>query len=308
MDMPKSRGRKPKKVTRACRVSGNPQIASLDSLATARLEESRHRLAGILAGKLPAESMLPMLLLDLWVTLSAQSGSPPNVCVDACQTLRYAYGQFGIRAELVAVDLAVDEQGRATAVCGTPNPSWEGTELDGHCVVWLPQLHRFADPTLAQYPPVARLGVAPLMGTARPTASGEGPSQGFNNEGLPIEGAHFAIRRGDGLLMYTVASREATRVVTENPWIVQHAGEHRRAGINLASYALTALRNPAIIEQARTLPLPRVPALLDAIGDFPDETDVSADWYFLLPGPGGAPERVRLDRIPLPEGAPPALL
>ncbi|MDO0932258.1 hypothetical protein QQY66_11370 [Streptomyces sp. DG2A-72] len=57
---------------------------------------------------------------------------PENVCVNACLTLRNAYDQLGVRAELLPVDLAIatgTEAGRATATLprrriGYVNPAW----------------------------------------------------------------------------------------------------------------------------------------------------------------------------------------
>jgi len=108
------------------------------------------------------------------------------------------------------------------------------------------------------------------------------------------------------MLLYTVASQEATRIITDSPWMVQTAGEHRRAGINLASYALDALRRPSVISIARAAPFPRVTGLLDVIGDAPSETDAAGNWYFTLPDPVGGQHRLRIDEISLP-GEPPHL-
>jgi hypothetical protein len=47
-----------------------------------------------------------------------------------------------------------------------------------------------------------------------------------------------------------------------------------------------------------------VTALLDAVGDSPEEVDGTGDWHFRLPPLG---QRVRLDQVPLPPGTPPAL-
>jgi hypothetical protein len=245
-----------------------------------------------------------MMLVNMWVLRAAESGAPPNVCVDACQTLRYALGQFAIGAELAAVDLVVDDPGRGTTVHGTPEPSWDGTGLDGHCILWLPRWRRFIDPTVTQYADAARLGLGPVMGRMDAvTGPAEQAVALAEGQALP-EGAHFAVPRGNGMLLYTVASQEATGVITSNPWIVQHADIHRHAGINLASYALEALRRPPAVGIAKAAPFPRVAALLDAIGDAPSETDEAGDWYFSVPAPDGGSQRLRLDQIPVPDGTP----
>jgi hypothetical protein len=302
--MPKSRGRKTTKAAPRPRRPGDPRLASLDALAVARYENARNLLANMLAGEVPGEALVPMMLITLWVLNAAESGLPPNVCVDACQTIRHALAQFGIEAQLVAVDLVVDDPARGTTLHGTPEPSWEGTELDGHCILWLPRARRFLDPTVTQYPDAARLGLGPVMGRTSAIAGPQAKVKALAEGATLLEGSHFGVPRGGGMLLYTVASQEATRVITANPWIMQHADDHRRTGINLASWALDVLRRPSVISIARAAPFPRVTGLLDAIGDAPDEQDDAGNWYFRMPDPGGGQRRLRLDQIPLP-GAPP---
>jgi hypothetical protein len=77
-----------------------------------------------------------MMPVNMWVLRAAESGAPPNVCVGACQTLRYALGQFAIGAELAAVDLVVDDPGRAPPFTGLPSlhgtaRNWTGTASCG---------------------------------------------------------------------------------------------------------------------------------------------------------------------------------
>jgi hypothetical protein len=298
--MPNSRRRKIRKAGPGSRRSGDPRLASLDALAAARYDNAKNLLVGMLAGGVPGESLVPMMLMTLWVLRAAESGAPPNVCADACQTLRYAFAQFGIDTQLVAVDLVVDDPARGTTVHGTPEPSWEGTVLDGHCILWLPRWRRFLDPTVTQYADAARLGFGPVMGRMDAINGSQDEVKAIaEGEALP-EGAHFAVPRGAGMLLYTVASREATRIITDSPWMVQNTDDHRRTGINLASYALDALRRPSVISIARAAPFPRVTGLLAAIGDAPSETDAAGNWYFTLPDPAGGQHRLRLDEISLP--------
>lgn len=278
--MPKSRKRKPKKATPRAHRPGDPRLASLSPLAAARYENAKNLLASMLAGGVPGESLVPMMLMTLWVLRAAESGVPPNVCVDACQTLRYAFAEFGIEAQVVAVDLVVDDPARGTTVHGTPVPSWEGTVLDGHCILWLPRWRRFLDPTVTQYADAARLGFGPVMGRMDAITGPQDEVKAIaEGETLP-EGAHFAVPRGTGMLLYTVASQEATRVITDNPWMAQNADDHRRAGANLASYALDALRRPSVVSIATAAPFPQVTGLLAAIDDAPSETDDTGNWYF----------------------------
>jgi hypothetical protein len=241
--------------------------------------------------------MLPMLLVTLWTVHEVRAGAPSNVCVDACQVLRHAFGQFAVPAGLAAAEVTVEDPVRGISHYGSAVPSWDGTELDGHCILSLPSLGRFADPTVTQFPAAAVLGKAPVIGLVGPGANGTSLQAG----------SRFSLPRGDGTLLYTIASRAATRVITGNPWIVQHWEDHHRAGINLASHAIDVLRQPQIIERALEMPFLRVTALLRAVGDSPADFDDPTLWHFLLPTAAGGREPARLDQVPLPIGTPQSL-
>lgn len=264
-----------------------------------RMAQAKDRLARVLGGQVPGELLVPMLLPTLWTVAAAKGGVPQNICVGACETLRYAYGQLGIRAELRAVQLTVDDPAGNIALYGTLEPSWEGTELDGHCILWLPGSRRFVDPTVEQYAEVARLGLGPIVGRSAAAWGDRRAVAAMSEGGLPA-GAQLAVKRGDALLGYTIAGDEAAQVITGNPWLAGFADAHRRAGVNLAAWAIEALRKPMVIERARSAPYPRLAALLDVIGDAASETTAAGDWYFYLPTPKGHLKRLALDEIPLP--------
>ncbi|MBO3681965.1 hypothetical protein [Streptomyces sp. NEAU-YJ-81] len=52
------------------------------------------------------DQLAELVLPYLWVAL-VDGRVPANVCVDACMTLRNAYGQLRVRAELLPVDLEI---------------------------------------------------------------------------------------------------------------------------------------------------------------------------------------------------------
>ncbi|MET7640009.1 hypothetical protein [Streptomyces sp. NPDC005438] len=81
---------------------------------------------------------MELMLPYLWA--SDVDGLPANVCVDACPTLRHAYGQLGVRAELQPVDLVIEDEGDDRNRFGSLEPSWTGTSWNGHCVLVLPGL------------------------------------------------------------------------------------------------------------------------------------------------------------------------
>ncbi|MEV6962804.1 transposase [Streptomyces sp. NPDC051207] len=99
----------------------------------------------------------------LWAAL-ADGRVPANVCVDACMTLRNAYGQLGVQAELLAVDLAVEHENGGGTRYGSLTPSWTGTSWSGHCVLVLPGSERFVDATVEQFDEVREVGAGPMIG------------------------------------------------------------------------------------------------------------------------------------------------
>ena len=306
--MPKSRSRKPKKTASPGRAAGDPGLQAARRLAGARYQDAKN-LVGTLLGsdRIPGESLVPMLLPALWVLKSSERGDPANACVDACMTLRYGYGQLGIRADLQFVDLVVQDSAGRTVMHGNPQPSWDGTELDGHCILWLPGSRRFVDPTVAQYPAVARLALGPVVGRVQAVTGPQGKVTAIaQGQGAP-PGTHFGMPRKDAMLLYTIAGEDAAAAAHSSPFFTRYAPEHRRTGINLASYAIEALRTPSAIQRARTAPYPRLAALLDAIGDSPSSTDSDGNWFFDLPAPGGGTQSLSLENTPVPRGTPPAL-
>jgi hypothetical protein len=307
--VPKSRSRKPKKTTSPRRATGDPGRQAVRRLAAARYHDAKQMLGTLLASdRIPGESLVAMLLPTLWVLKSAERGDRANACVDACLTLRYGYGQLGIRADLQFVDLVVQDSAGNTIMHGNPQPTWDGTELDGHCILWLPGSRRFVDPTVAQYPAVAQMALGPIVGRLQAATGPQGKVTAITQGQAVPPGTHFGVPRKDGMLLYTIAEQDAAAAAHSSPFFARYASEHRRTGTNLASYALEALRAPSAIQRARTAPYPRLVALLDAIGDSPSSTDDDGNWFFDLPDPGGGTQALSLDDIPLPRGAPPALL
>jgi hypothetical protein len=108
------------------------------------------------ADGVPADVRVLLLLPVLWI--DQRRGQPANQCVQSCLTLRHAYGQLGIRAELRAVELVAREpSGRQIRLSG-PEPSWQDGHLAGHCVLWLPESGRLIDPTVQQFSEIACSG------------------------------------------------------------------------------------------------------------------------------------------------------
>ncbi|MFF2945517.1 hypothetical protein ACFVSQ_37345 [Streptomyces niveus] len=243
------------------------------------------------------DQIVELVLPFLWVALS-DGRAPANICVDACLTLRNAYGQLGVRAELLPVTLAIRKKNGAGTLYGSLTPSWTGTEWNGHCALVLPDSERFVDPTIEQFDEVRKIGMGPLVGKVAMSTSEDGS--------LVEPGTQVVLQRGDLALTYTVAGPEALASIVEHPEAIAHADGHRRTGVNTASLTLAALRAEGVRDRAMQAPHPRLHALLQAVGDAPYESDEAQDVRFRLPDQRGQEQRLRLDEIPLPPSTPAA--
>ncbi|WP_030019370.1 hypothetical protein [Streptomyces monomycini] len=244
------------------------------------------------------EQLVELVLPYLWVAL-ADGRAPANVCVDACMTLRYAYGQLGVRAELLPVDLAIQNKDGSGTRYGSLTPSWTGTTWNGHCALVLPDSERFVDATIEQFDEVRAIGMGPMVGKVALATH-------TTRDGMMPQGAQVVLQRGHLRLTYTVAGPEALASIVEHPEAIAHADGHRRTGVNVASLMLATLRGEAIRGRAMQAPHPRLRALLRAVGDAPYEPDEAGDARFRLPDQDGQERWLRLDEIPLPPSVPAA--
>ncbi|RAJ76943.1 hypothetical protein K377_06112 [Streptomyces sp. PsTaAH-137] len=244
------------------------------------------------------DQIVELVLPFLWAALS-DGRAPANICVDACLTLRNAYGQLGVRAELLPVTVAIRKENGTGTLYGSLTPTWSGTEWNGHCALVLPDSERFVDPTIEQFSEVRKLGMGPMVGKVTMSTQ-EGGS-------LVQPGAQIVMQRGDLVLTYTVAGPEALASIVEHPEAIAHADGHRRTGVNTASLTLAALRAEGVRERAMQAPHQRLRALLQAVGGAPYESDEAQDVRFHLPDESGQEQWLRLDEIPLPPGTPASL-
>ena len=258
---------------------GLPLRGSLD--ATARMLEHA-----------TPDQLVELVLPYLWVSL-ADGHAPANICVDACMTLRNAYGQLGVRAELLPVDLAIQKQDGSGTRYGSLTPSWTGTSWNGHCVLVLPDSGRFVDATVEQFDEVREIGMGPMVGKVAL------PMDNAQDGSLMAPGAQVVLQRGDLVLTYTVAGPEALASIVEHAEAIAHADGHRRTGVNVASLTLGALRGEGVRGRAMQTPYPRLRALLRAVGEAPYEADEAGDVRFCLPDQNGRERWLRLDEIPL---------
>lgn len=300
--MPKSKGRKPKK-KQARLVPAHPTAipapAGPGRYTVGRLRGSEDAIGALLfSGQAEPDLMVELLPPLLW--LYHAHGQPANHCVDGCMVLHYAYEQLGITAQPRAVDLvASDQRTGKRNLYGRPDPFWSDRQFIGHCVLWLPQSGRIVDATVEQYPEVRRYRLGPICGRLALTTGTAAHQSAIARGELP-SGTHLAIQRNDLLLLYTTVDPAFDEIVTAAPLVLQTASQYRRAGINLASHALTLLRLPEVVDRVRQAPYPRLHALLDTIATAPATADEDGDYRFASPGPDGTDVALRLDDVSLP--------
>jgi GNAT superfamily N-acetyltransferase len=295
--MPKSRKRKKKPQSRG-RSGARPTAAAMAiSPRTAPRLDPQIRAAAAAAPAI-ASAHVPTAIGKLVATVPGldavireDMGIPPNVCVEVCRWLHYAYAQLGIRSVLSAAGLVVSGPAGNALLKAPVSPSWAGAVLDGHAILCLPEVRRFVDPTVEQYPEVARYRIGPVSGLAMGQIGGAVRPAPF------VPGDQLIVRRKDLTLAYTLGDPAGTREIMGH-WAVQDRTEvHRRAGINLATVVLDFVRGQHDLREAQ---IPRLQALLAAAGDYPVRHDPgTGDWFFDLPG-----RQLRLDELPLPPGTP----
>lgn len=154
------------------------------------------------------DQIVELVLPFLWAALS-DGRAPANICVDACLTLRNAYGRLGVRAELLPVTVAIRKKNGTGTLYGSLTPTWTGTSWNGHCALVLPGSERFVDPTIEQFDEVRTIGMGPMVGKVAMSTREDGS--------LMEPGAQVMLQRGDLVLTYTVAGPEALASIVEHP-------------------------------------------------------------------------------------------
>ncbi|RJL20178.1 hypothetical protein D5H75_39715 [Bailinhaonella thermotolerans] len=267
------------------------------------LDPSNAGLAQFSAGDTPPEAVMPVFLAMTWA--GSQSGQRANRCVDACRTLGYALGEIGVVTELRATEVIVhDRRTGAMTRCAPEMPTWRDVEplpeLNGHCILTLPEQGRWIDATIEQFPGVRGGPAVGRCGGIVDPRTGAVMAGDALGPRLP-QGAHVAIGRGHLMLLYTLSPDEASARITGHHMIRHTAEEHRRTGLNLLSVVLARAGESAhLAALLRTTPHPRLHALLDALAGTSLRRAANGDALFDL-GDGHA---VRLDEFDLPADTP----
>ena len=246
--MPVSRGRKkPKKgQARQRPAAGRAGPAMRMELDTA--------LEGIL--KAPPLLAPVFALVAIWMWNAAQDRAPSSTCVDAGITLIGALAQYGIDARLEPVQVTIcSADGTAIAQYGS-DPRWnaDGT-FNGHAVIALPGIGRFADATVQQFNeiPASVMARLPLI-APMPARAGLGTEP-------------FAVTRTDHIVIYKGFPGDHDHL-WRHPVIEAHRSEYQLAAENLAANVFDVLRSEHLAPKLRQAPYPRLHQLLDELDGF----------------------------------------
>jgi hypothetical protein len=242
--------------------------------------------------KIDPALLIELLLPVLW--LSRVEAFAMNSSVEGSMVLHHAYQQLGIASDVYTVTLSITNRAndRSTEY-GRADPRWHNGILDGHCLLWLPQSGRVVDATVEQFPAAAGSAPAPVVGRVGGSTLSAWDSAG----GSLAAGTLLSVTSAVGLLLYKLTGPEYRDLVTSS--LTPNDNErYRRAGVNLASRALTLLRVGSVAERVRTVPYPHLHTLLDAVGNAEFVVEPAGDFFFTVRS-DDVEHSLRLDAIPI---------
>jgi hypothetical protein len=225
-------------------------------------------------------------LTTVWMWNAAEDGSPASSCVDAGLILIDALAQYGIDAHLEPVQIIIcDAMDRPVTRYGN-NPRWnpDGT-FNGHAVITLPSIGRFADPTIQQFKgiPALELAQRPLI-APMPTSAGLGVRP-------------FPVRRVGHIVIYQGFAGDQQHL-WQYPVIQATRPQYHAAAANLAANVFDILRLEQFAPRIRQAPYPRLHQLLDELAAAPSLID-NGKYVFRHPATG---HLVQLTDIPPSSG------
>jgi hypothetical protein len=226
----------------------------------------RHDMPGPRRAQLTLEDIYPLLeaappealpLVALPAVLlwnAAQDRAPAAHCVDACQTLHYALGEYGLRSEIQAVRLRSGRDGTQGTVWGEdPRYNADGT-FNGHTILVVPAAGRFIDPTIQQFREVPQTALSRLPLVAQlPARTSLGTQP-------------FGVARSECTAIY-LPFPGPERYAWQDPRVDAHADDYRLAGANLAANVFDILRQEPFRERVEQSPYPRLRTLLAALAN-----------------------------------------
>lgn len=242
----------------------------------------------LLTGTDPANPHMVIAAPPLFVdVVAAGYDIPAERCVEDCVILAHAYVQFGIVAQIRAVELIVtDVRHGWHQTWGNLAPYWQDDLMHGHTVLWLPEYRYLVDPTIEQVPEIAALGRGPLV------------AEIDTRDPDSIE-----VDCGGLMCTYTFAPPQALGAALTHPIIEDDIHDLRWRGINVASGVLDVMAE-ALPPDSRLGP-PRAAALLEAVRHLESTRTHDGSWRYYAPGSTEPSQGMKLTEIPLPANTPP---
>lgn len=141
---------------------------------------------------------------------------------------------------------------------------WPRWHDETSLVLLLPEYDKLVDPTIEQVPAIRALRQGPVIGRI--------PEQ--SRHALHDGETSFAVQRAGLFIEYQPVQPADRDRLLAGPLLVRNDARYKRAGINLAAFAVQAFRGASVIDRLRqTTAFPHLLALLDAIGDAPINID-----------------------------------
>jgi len=195
-----------------------------------------------------AVAIVPTALAVAWMRTG-----PASVCAQACIHLVDTYQLLGVDANIVPVTVSVAE-GPNIACYGEDPPRWDDTVYVGHCIVNLPGIGRFIDPTIQQFDGFQRRKY-PYIGKTV-----------FNSHDRRqlVTGDQLKVLTENRAMLYTVADADEA-FIADHPVAQKVRTENERAAANIAAQTIEIFRTFGMADQLSDHQ--RIRTMLNAVGD-----------------------------------------
>lgn len=221
---------------------------------TYRIKPLRIDLKQCLTAAAGGDPDFAVVLVPAALTVDWMRTHPANACAQACIHLVDVYRLLGVEAHIVPVTVAIKE-GLNLACYGEDPPTWDDTVFVGHCIVHLPGVGRFVDPTVQQFDGFQHLKYPYLGKTV------------FSSQDRRhyITGDQLRLMVDNRPVIYTVAEADES-LIDDHPAAQHVRDKNERAAANIASQAIHTFRALGLADR-----IPdhhhRIRAMLDTVGE-----------------------------------------
>jgi|GEM_PF-2639265 len=209
-----------------------------------------------------AVAIVPTALTVEWMRTS-----PASVCAQACIHLVDAYRLLGVEANIVPVTVTVAE-GANMACYGEDPPRWDDTVYVGHCIVNLPGVGRFIDPTIQQFDGFQRRKY-PYIGKTVFSS---------HDRRQLVTGDQLKVLTENRAMLYTVAQADEA-FIADHPIAQKVRTENERAAANIAAQTIEVFRTFGLAGQLSGHQ--RIRTMLDVVGDAEFRVEPSAARFII---------------------------